>query len=142
MKTIPNFSTFALTNKDQNVINVVTGKVKSYKTGTNKYQLFDDKKKSHTLTLEQIKQLVNVPEIKVEKAAPVKKEKVVKEKKIKVDFVPSAAAKKIIDSDVPKAHKMQPLADLGLTTSQISKSLNTNYAYVYNFLTGYYSKNR
>lgn len=67
MKTIPNFSKFALNGNK--VVTVSTGKEKACKTGTNKYQLHDDNGKSHTLTLEQIKTLTKpVAEVKTTKA--------------------------------------------------------------------------
>lgn len=66
-KSIKNFSTFAI--EDGNVVNKTTGKIKNFKTGTKKYQLFDDNSKSHTLTFEQ---LLDLTESEKKPATPVK----------------------------------------------------------------------
>ena len=72
MKTIPNFSKFALNGNK--LVNAATGKEKACKTGTNKYQLHDDDGKSHTLTIEQIKGLLKPEKTDIKKSAQAQKQ--------------------------------------------------------------------
>jgi len=131
MKNIPNFSTFALTNKDQNVVNVVTGKVKSPKTGTNKYQLFDDNKKSHTLTIEQIKGLIAASENKTKKTEVVKP--AAKEKAVQVTKTTKAAVKTPEGEEkISKKDQILALYKDGKTPAEIEEAtgIKANTAFV------------
>lgn len=129
MKAIPNFSTFAIKGND--IVNKVTGAVKKFKTRTNKYQLFDDNKKSHTLTLEQIKGLVAASETKT--IAKEGKPKV----KIQVAKVrgeePKAAVKKTEGEEkVSKKEQILELYKEGKTPAEIEEAtgIKANTAFV------------
>lgn len=133
MKTIPNFSTFALTNKDQNVVNVVTGKIKSPKTGTNKYQLFDDNKKSHTLTIEQIKALTVTPENKPKTIAKEGKPKVkIQVTKVRGEETKAAVKKTEGEEKVSKKDQILALYKEGKTPAEIEEAtgIKANTAFV------------
>lgn len=92
----------------------------AFKTGTNKYQMFDASGSRKTLTLEQVNELIEV-EPKAKKEKPVKTPKKAKEEQPAKDYNKKDVEAILKDGALKKYQKIYKLHLLGLNNSQIGE---------------------